>query len=258
MSEAVATPTQTPGAPAPVDPALTPPDTTASAPEANVKAEPLNVDTPEPEPELTPDEAVVVTYDPTGDSGLDVALAYVGSLGFGPDHPGIVAAHTGDFKPLEAALKAMGDKAKGYAPYLAAAKDAHDRNTARNQVVLDAVVAEVGGSSNWNTIRAWAAANAEPAEKKEINAAFAAGKTSAVLMASRLAAAYAQSGESNLTPASGLKAGAGKGDSNSNAPLSPAEFKAEIAKLGAKYGTRTGDTPEFKQLVARRSAYKGN
>lgn len=257
MSEATTTQVQTETTPE-NNPALTPPGTEGNVPATEEKAQPLNLNEPEKKEEsLQPDEDVVVTYEPTGDSGLDVALAYVGNLGFDHDHPGVVAALAGDFGPIEAALKALGQKAKGYAPYLAAAKDAHERAVARNQVVLDAVVAEVGGVANWNAIRDWASKNADPAEKVEINNAFAAGKITATLMASRLAQAYKNSGQSTLAPASGLKSGAGKGDDNTSA-LTPAQFKAELAKLSAKHGSRTGETAEFKQLVQRRQAYKGN
>lgn len=253
MTEAVATPTNTPA----TDPALTPP----VVPAVPVEAQPLDLNDKVPEvADDTPDEDLIVTYDPTGDVGLDLALAFVGQRGFQPDHPGIVAAHSGDFVPLEKALKAMGAKAKGFETYIAAAKEAHARTVAKGKDLQDAVVTVVGGAENWNAIRAWAQASASDSEKREINAAFQSGKLMATMMAERLALAYQQSGNSNLKPASGVKTGAGAGGSaaSANGPLSPDSYKAELGKLHAKYGAKAGNRPEFAELTARRQAYKGN
>jgi len=255
----------TPGAPATVttatpelDPSLAGNDPAKNEPEV---AAPLTLEDP-PEPETPePDATVEVVYEPTGETGLDLALKFVGQRGFGPDHPGIVAAQKGDFKPLEEALKRLGDKAKGYQPYLKVAQESYERNAAVKQAeatkLQEAVVAAAGGVKEWNAIQAWAKANAEDSEKREINAALAAGPTVAGDMVKRLAEAYRMSGKSTNKPPSGLKEDASPGVPTSGA-LSPDAYKLALRELTAKVGAnRVGSTPEFKELTQRRQAYKG-
>lgn len=252
-----------PGTPA--DPAGAPPVAGAQtpaapeAPDTPVVPDPLNVDKPEvPEVPQPPDDVEVV-YDPTGDVGLDLALQFVGQRGLGPTHPGIVAAHKGDFTVLEDTLKKMGDKAKGYAGYIAAAKASYAQTQAKGQAVLDAVVAEVGGAVRWNAIRQWVQENGDDNEKRQVNAAFAAGQISAVAMVKHLDTAYRASGQDKSPAASGLRkdAGAGGAASTSTA-LSPTEYKRELANLSKKYGAAISNRPEFAELTQRRKAYQGN
>lgn len=261
--------TQAPAAPAPVAPG-TPADPaglpvvpgavapgTPEAPAAPEVAAPLNVDTPKA-PEVPEPEDVEVIYDATGDVGLDLALQYVGQRGLGPTHPGIVAAHQGDFTALEETLKKMGDKAKGYAPYIAAAKASYAQTVAKGQAVLDAVVAEVGGVARWNSIRQWVQDNGDDNEKRQVNAAFAAGQISAIAMVKQLDAFYKASGQDKAPAASGLRKDASAGGATS-APgaLSPAEYKRELANLSKKYGAAISNRPEFAELTQRRKAYQG-
>lgn len=255
----------TPGTPAvtaqPATPELDPSLAGNDPAEENLEAAPLSLDEPAKPDTPEPDATVEVVYEPTGETGLDLALKFVGQRGFGPDHPGIVAAQKGDFKPLEEALKKLGDKAKGYQPYLKVAQESYERNAAAKQAettkLQEAVVAAAGGVKEWNAIQAWAKANAEESEKREINAALAAGPTVAADMVKRLAEGYRLSGKSTTKPPSGLKEEASPGVPSSGA-LSPEEYKAALRALTAKVGAnRVGSTEEFKTLTARRQAYKG-
>ena len=240
-----------------IDPSLAGND---PAPE-DQKAAPLSLDEPEAPKTPEPDATVEVVYEPTGEVGLDLALQFVGQRGFGPDHPGIVAAQKGDFKPLEDALKAMGDRAKGYQSYLKVAQESYGRNVQARQAaetkLQEAVVAAAGGVKEWNAIQAWAKENAEPHEKQEINAALKAGPNVAADMVRRLAEGYRQSGVATTKPPSGLKEAASAQPVTSGA-LSPEEYRQELRKLTSKVGAnRVGNTPEFQALTQRRLAYKG-
>jgi hypothetical protein len=265
-----ATPTTTAVAPATPVTGMVSPDTgpgptgQGAAPTA-----PVQVETPEPvetaplnleDREVPAETAEPQGYEPTGDAGLDVALAFIGGLGFSAAHPAVKAAQQGDFTPMEAVLKRMGTRAAGYEPYLKVAKDYAERAAATQQAAgketETAVVSAVGGAANWNAIQKWASQNADPAEKTQINAAFAAGPLVAATMAQRLAEAYKQSGQSTIKPEAAVQSGASGGVTAPNA-ISPAEFKAELVKLQAKHGWSVGNSPEYQHLLARRKAYQG-
>lgn len=262
MSEAVATPQGTVMAPSDTVPVTTPvsPTQPPAAPAAEETVAPLDI-SPPPDLSGAPDEeAPAVQYNPTGDTGLDLALQFVGALGFGPSHPAIDAATKGDFSKLETVLKGMGDKAEGYERYLGVAKDSYDRAQGKvketQKASETAVLSAVGGASNWNQIQKWAAANAEPDEARQINAALNAGPLAAAAIAAQLAQAYKASGQSTIKPNTGLAEGASGGTGGGNA-LSPTEYKAELAKLQAKIGYKVGSSAEYAELQARRKSYKG-
>lgn len=237
------------GAPAPAAPAAAP-----------VQPAPLNVDPPKPPPTPdAPDGTVVVEYSPTGDPGLDIALGFVGDRGFGPDRPEIQAAQKGDFAPLEAALKGMGDKAKGYERYLNVAKESYKRSTektkAQTEATTKAVTSAVGGVENWNAIHAWVVAEADDAQRAAINKALSGGEFLATAMARQLAELYKSSGKSTLPPKGVAKTTAAAEVSASGA-LSPEQFKAEVRKLEAKYGNRLMETEAYADIKARRLSWR--
>lgn len=255
MSQAtpVPVPDANPGAPAvPVDPNANP----AAAPA--VQSAPLNVDTPKAPVVPDPDESVVVQYNPTGDVGLDLALTFIGGLGMGPERPDVQAAQKGDFAPLEATLKGLGDKAKGYAPYLQAAKESYQRSTDTKKAKADKaeklVHDAVGGVEQWNAIHAWVVAEADAEQKEAINAAFQAGGFAAEAMARQLKGLYDQSGQSNAKPKSPVKPGASAAGPADSGHITRAEYKDEIRKLEAKFGNRLTETEEYSRLAARRLA----
>ena len=261
MSEPTQPTDQNPAnAPAPAAPAApAAPGTPPVAPPA--PANPTSF-APPPAPKApAPDEEVVYEYVPTGDPGLDLALTYVGGLGFGPDNPAIKAAESGDFGPLESALKALGAKAQGYDKYLAAAKASYEaaaaRNKAREEAAEKAIYEAAGGKEAWSAIHAWVSQEASPEQKQQIETAFRAGELPAAAMARQLADLYRQSGKSKLPPKAVASPTAGAAPSAaSGGALSPAEYKAEIRKLEAKYGYRLQETKEYADIVARRRAYR--
>lgn len=208
-----------------------------------------------------PDEALEVVYNPTGDTALDLALQFVGRLGFGPDRDDMKAAQKGDFTKLEANLKALGDKAKGYDRYLAAAKESYKRvqdgKSSREAAIVKTIEDSVGGAANWKAIHEWVAKEASPEQKQEITAAFGAGTYAAAAMARQLADLYRQSGVSKIPPKSAVGQNAeGAPAASGNGPISPAEYKAEVRRLEAKFGYRLTETPEYRDLQARRRAYQ--
>lgn len=267
MTDQVAAPVAAPAAPvaaaptpAPVTlPAAAPAAAPTAAPAADPTPAPLSLDPPAPPPTPAVQEGVVVEYTPTGDPGLDLALSFVGQRGFGPEHPGIVAAQKGDFKPLEDALKVLGDKAKGYERYLTAAKQSYEVATAKSKAASEAttksVVEAVGGVANWNQVQAWAAANADPHEKDAINAAFKAGGIAAVSTAKELFAMWKASGAANVPPKQVAKDTASP-SSTSVTPLDPKAYGREFYLLQQKLGRRTEGSPELAALNARRAAYR--
>lgn len=241
------TPATSPTPPAPEAPPAPPANPTSFAPPPEPKA-------PEPDAET------IFEYNPTGDPGLDLALAFIGNLGYGPDNPAVKAAETGDFAPIEAALKAQGDKAKGYERYLAAAKASYAAAAAKNKATEEAAETAIyeaaGGKEAWAAVHAWVSKEASAEQKQQIEAAFRAGTLPAAAMARQLADLYRQSGASKLPPKAVATPTAGAASAASGGALSPAEYKAEIRKLEAKYGYRLQETQEYADITARRRAYR--
>lgn len=248
---------------APTTPAV--PDTNAPAAPAVPAAAPvapgatpgaLDVSTPEAPKEP---EAVVYTYDSTGDSGFDIGLKFVGEVGIGPDTPEMQAAFKGDFTALEAKLKGMGDKAAGYAPYLTAAKDAYARNVEKGQATIQAVYTAVGGQEQWATLQAWVQKTADLGEKQYINNAFKAGGAIAAKVAKEINDAYLAAGNTLAKPKQAVKEGASgtPGGNAEDEALSPVAYRAAIAELTKKFGAGAFRQPEYAALTARRKAYRG-
>lgn len=171
------------------------------------------------------------------------------------------AASSGDFKPLGEALKALGDKAKGYERYVKAAESAFQeaaaKKTAATEAATAAVHTAVGGADTWSAIEAWAKKEASDEEKADINKALAAGGLVAVAMAKSMKTSFEAAGSPGVKARSALKEGAG-GAAKESGALSPAQYKEELAKLTSKYGAgRAGHVPEFAELRARRLQYQG-
>lgn len=199
-------------------------------------------------------------YNPTGDTVLDLALKFVGDRGFGPERDDMKAAMQGDFSKLEASLKALGDKAKGYERYLSAAKESYSRTQKERETreanITATIEQSVGGKEAWKAIHAWVSTEADDVQKKEITAAFAAGPYAAAAMARTLADLFRQSGKSTLPPKGAVVANAASTTAEAGSALSPQQFKDEVRKLEAKYGYKLQSTDEYKDVVARRRAYQ--
>lgn len=202
----------------------------------------------------------VYTYNPSGDAGLDVALDFVGSLGFGPEHAAIKAAEGGDFGLLTDALKALGDKAKGFEKILAAGKAGFERIDVAGKEKASKTAAAihelVGGQEQWSRIQAWAGENATPDERASVNAALKAGGMVAKAVARELASLYMRSPKAEKAAAPARAPSAPTSGAVSTA-LSPEAYKVEVAKLSQKMGQRMDGSAEYKDLVARRRAWRG-
>jgi hypothetical protein len=200
-----------------------------------------------------------VVYDKTGDVGLDMALDFLGKLGFDPADPGMVAAGNGDFSILRAQLAVLGDKAPGWEQMLALGEKAHGARLGvekeRQATDRKAIHDEVGGEDKWKAIHAWASANAEPAERDAVNAALNQGGLVAKATAAYLAGLHAKAPGTVIDPAAAMAPGAAGRPDTSNGPLDAAGYKTGIAALVSKHGTANLEArPEYKALGARRLA----
>jgi hypothetical protein len=204
-----------------------------------------------------------VSYEPTGDASLDFALDYIGKLGINPADPAMVAAEAGNFALLEAKLALMGDKAPGWERIVALGKQGlqavQAAGKAKATATEDAILSVFGNDrtvaqKQWGEVVAWAKENAEPAEREAVNAALAAGGIAAKAMASYLAGLHAKHPSATKQPAAVTKMTSA---ADTSAALSPAEYKAEVGKLRAKYGNSLDGSPEYKVLQARRMAWRG-
>lgn len=237
------------------DPALNPatPPVDPAAP-----ANPLTLDPATPTPPVAPagEADVEFEYAPTGQPGLDIALDFVGKQGLGPQSPAVIAAQNGDFSVLEAALKAKGESAKGYEKFVALAKDAYAAGKAKRETAeaeaIKVVHEAAGGEANWKAIQAWAAANADPAERVQINAALAAGGLTAKFAVQGLAALYAKAPKTQ-PPAPAVKPGTGSTPA-ATGHITSREYSAEVQKLRNTLGTKLESSAEYKSLVSRRQA----
>lgn len=249
----------TQAAPATTDTAATTAATTA-APAVDIGGAPAaGFVATETAPASTPTAPTAVVYEATGHAGLDLALQFVGNLGFGPEDAAIKAAESGDFSLLKAKL-ATTDKAKGWEQIVAVAErdfalladKAKATATAQEAVLATAV----GGETQWSAIKQWASANAEPAEKASINAALKAGGIAAKAMAVYLAQIHSKASGVTITPQSAVAPNAA-GNAPANTALSPRAYVAEVQKLRATVRGAIEDSPQYKVLQARRAAWRG-
>lgn len=203
----------------------------------------------------------VVEYEPTGHAGLDIALSFLGGHGLGPDHAGFkVAAETGDFSILKAALAAKG--IPGWEQHLALAEGWHAEDKAAKAAATGKIgemcVAVAGTSEDWQAVMDWAAANVEGDEKSQINAALAGGGLQAEAMAHYLVNGFRQAPGTTYEGKSAVQANAGAAaPAVSNAPLDPRAYGAEVMKLHTKLGNRMQGSQELAALDRRRMAFRG-
>ncbi len=246
MTEVVVTPTD--GAAPAATPAATTVALTTSVQAPAVPAVPAATD-------AKPDAgaATVATYEPTGDAGLDMALAFIGKQGFAQDHPAVVAAAAGDFSILKAELAAKG--VQGAAEFLALGEQSYARTQekakAASAATNAAVYKVVGGEESWKAIQTWASANATPEEKAEINAQLSAGGVAAKAAATYLANAYNKANNVSQEPAEVTNGAAAKAPA-SNGNLSAAEYAKEVNALNVKLKGRLDGSPEYEALNRRR------
>lgn len=239
-------------------PAGQPPAGTPPAQDPPANPAPLNIGEDEPTKPATPaGDPVPVSYEPTGDAGLDLALDFIGQRGFGPDHPAVAAAIDGNFDLLTAEMKALGDKAKGFEKYIAAAKSAHARQKADGEAkataTRKAVMDVMGDEATWTAVQAWAKENADPAEIKHVNAALNAGGFVAKAVAHALKQGFERSGGTTPPPQATGKSpvnGAASNTAQGAGVMGPKEYASKVAELH-RTGKAVDGHPEYEALKAR-------
>jgi len=188
-------------------------------------------------------------------------MAFMGKHGLALDHPAIVAAEGGDFAPVRALLAEKG--VQGADAYLALAErslqEIQEAQAAHVQAVQQIVVQAAGDEAAWAETLAWASANAEPEEKEAVNAALSQGGVVAEAMAAFLVSQYRNATGTSYTPtAPVVKPEAARGAANpSGGALSPAEYGKAVVSLRQTLGSRFEESAEYRQLQARRAAWRG-
>lgn len=206
------------------------------------------------------DDASTYTYEPSGDVGLDMALAFVGKAGLNGDHPAMQAAAEGDFSILKATLAQKGTP--GWEQMVALGEAAYARTKEvekTKDAALVSLVHEVaGGKEEWAAIQKWAGANATPEEKTQINGLLNQGGLAAKGAVKYLADAYSRANNVVVEPKDGTANAARQpGESPTSGPLSPKAYSAEVQKLNTKLGGRLEGSKEYAELQRRRSAFVG-
>ena len=203
-----------------------------------------------------PDTTNEFTYDPTGDAGLDYALNFVGKLGYGDTHPAIIAAQKGDFSLIRAELATKG--VAGSDAVLALAEQAYTRfaaEDAKKSEELAGYAAQAAGSAeNWAVVRAWAAQEATPQEKAQVNAALSQGGLVAQGVISQLVALYQQKHTLPKDAADVAKPGAVGTAAPGNEPMTAKAYAQAVEALRQKLGNRTEDSAEYAALQQQRLA----
>ncbi len=214
------------------------------------------------QPTPNPDTSQEFSYDPTGDAGLDYALNFVGKLGYGDTHPAIMAAQKGDFSLIRAELATMG--VAGSDAVVALAEQAYTRfaaEDAKKSQELSGFAAQAAGSAeNWAVVRAWAAQEATPQEKAQVNAALAQGGLVAQGVISQLVNLYQQKHTLPKDAAAVAKPGEVGTAAPSNEPMTAKAYAQAVEALRQKLGNRAEGSPEYaalqsQRLAARRAGY---
>ena len=206
-------------------------------------------------------KAAPISYEPTGDVGLDMALDFIGKAGLDSDHPAVKAAINGDFTILKATLAAKGTA--GWEQFVALGEAAYERASkeaaAKSEAIREAVYKEAGGKDEWAAIQKWASDNATPEEKAEVNALLNQGGLAAKAAVRHLSEAYGRANNVTINPRDGT-ANASKGGAPdaANGPLSPRAYSDAVQSLNAKLGGRLEGSKEYASLQSRRAAYRGN
>lgn len=205
-------------------------------------------------PHSEPDADGVITYAPTGDSAMDMALEFVGKLGIPLSDPAMQATLEGNWSLIEAKLAGMGDTAKGYEKFLALAKDADARFTETKNTNTTAINSAISGvlGNEAAAILAWAGKTATPAEKASINKMLRADPVQARAAASILLTQYQKASGTVVTPASATSDPSGSlPNAQSQGPMSNAKFALEAGKLHRQFGNAYMNTPEYAALTRR-------
>lgn len=244
-------------APSATNPATTPGAVTT--PSATPAGDALSIGDNPAVAKPTDSGATLISYEKTGDAGLDMALGFVGKLGFGPDHAAMVAAMNGDFSLLKAELAGKGTAAAGWEQYLALAEKSHtdgaEKAKAENAKTTAMIHEAVGGEDAWQAIQKWAGENAEPAEKTAVNAALKAGGIQAKAMAMWLSSTYQNAAGVTIEPAAVIKPGARANTAaDAGSALTAQSYAMEVQKLRQSMGYAFEQSQEYRNLQNRRVA----
>ena len=240
--------------PAPPAPPQAPPQEPPKTPPP--PAPPVKLET-EVEP-VTPnaDTTTEFDYDPTGDAGLDYALNFVGKLGYGATHPAIIAAQQGDFSLIRAELATKG--VAGGDAVLALAEQAYTRFAAedakKSEELAGFAFQAAGSAENWAVVREWAAKEATPQEKAQVNAALSQGGLVAQGVITQLINLYQQKHTLPKDAAPVAKPGEAGTAAPSNEPMTAKAYAQAVEDLRQKLGNRTEGSPEYAALQSRRLA----
>lgn len=209
-----------------------------------------------------PDTSNTYSYEPTGDAGLDYALNFIGQQGYGDAHPAVIAATKGDFSLIEAELATK--NVPGAAQVVALAKQAcerHAQETAKQEAELASFAATAAGSAeNWAVVRAWAAQEATPQEKAQVNAALSQGGIIAQGVITQLVNLYSQKFTLAKTAAAVASPNAVPQPGSASEPMTAQRYAQAVEALRQKLGNRTEDSAEYaalqsQRLAARRAGY---
>ena len=147
---------------------------------------------------------------------------------------------------------------------LALAEQAYTRfaaEDAKKATELSGFAAQAAGSAeNWAVVRTWAAAEATPQEKAQVNAAIAQGGLVAQGVISQLVSLYQQKHTLPKDAASVAKPGAAGSAAPTAGPMTAQAYAQAVEQLRQKYGSNTDSTPEYaalqsQRLAARRAGY---
>lgn len=242
----------------------------AAAPAAEAVAQPapvvdvsLAAPTPAPAPAPQPAPAPAAeegakesapAYEKTGNTRVDYALGVIGTSGFGPDHPAVVAAgESGDFSMLAHALKEKGvPGAEDLVTMLKAEYEADVQAEQQKQEQIKSdIAAMAGGEEQWNAVAGFIRENGTEEELGTLRELLGSSKTHKIA-ASYMLGLYANAGGERPAVNSVTKPDAvATPPQRDTSPLSRSQFAAEAHKLYLKHGDSYSSTAEYAALGRR-------
>lgn len=207
------------------------------------------------------------TYEATGNDMLDIALDYVGKLGFGPTHPAMKAAGEGNWLLLEAEIAKLGDKAKGGDKFIAIAQkaiaDEQTQATEHATKTRALCVSTFGGTEEqFDGMMKWMTTQANEGkitkeERDDLNRMLARGGFQAQTATQAIAAVYAKAGGVTITPAKTSGEAAAVNGADNGERFTSKSWAALNREMRAKYGANFEQRPEYKAAEQRARAQAG-
>lgn len=221
-----------PATPAPAAPAAPAPAAPAPAPKGGVEA---------------------VTYEPTENPVIDMALSIIGGAGIPHDHPAMVAAEQGDFALLEAEL-AVRDP-KGAAQAVALLKREFEAGVKKaeetEQLVGETILKQAASAEEWVEAVEWVKGVADEGEREVLNSLLST-PAGAKIAASYIVGMYRTVNQTDVAPAAATAEGAAvRPSAPAVTTLNRRQFADEAQKLHAKLGDGYRESAEYRNLAAR-------